>query len=85
MTSEIPLSGFIGPCNEVEEGINNDDLLSRAFGSNVTEDILDEWIKESDINKDGKIDYSDFLQKIKQQKKEGAETIIDNKMYVFII
>ena len=65
-------------CNDTK----TNDLVSQAFGQNITEDILEKWIMESDINKDGKVNYNSFLHKIKHQKKKRAENYLFKEMYV---
>ena len=42
------------------EDSKKNDLVVKAFGENLTEDVLEKWIKESDISNDGKVDYHDF-------------------------
>ena len=66
MPKENSAFGSDHVCKETD----TNELVSEAFGHNITEDILEKWIIESDINKNGKVNYSSFLHKMKQQKKK---------------
>ena len=51
-------------------------IFLQAFGANTTDDVLEEWIKESDADGDAKVDFHEFLKfnamSIKKKKdKEG--------------
>ena len=56
------------------------DLVVKAFGENLTEDVLEKWIKESDISNDGKVNYHDFLRKMSQNKKKQTENLLYAEM-----
>ena len=56
------------------------DLVVKAFGENLTEDVLEKWIKESDISNDGKVNYHDFLRKLSQSKKKQTENLLYAEM-----
>ena len=58
----------------------NNDLVVKAFGENLTEDVLEKWIKESDISNDGKVNYHDFLRKMSQNKKKQTENFLYAEM-----
>ena len=66
--------------NDTCKDTKTNDLVSQAFGQNITEDILEKWIMESDINKAGKVNYNSFLHKIKYQKKKKAENYLFKEM-----
>ena len=66
--------------NDTCKDTKTNDLVSQAFGQNITEDILEKWIMESDINEDGKVNYNSFLHKIKHQKKKSAENYLFKEM-----
>ena len=56
------------------------DLVIKAFGENLTEDVLEKWIKESDISHDGKVNYHNFLRKMSQNKKTQTENFLYAEM-----
>ena len=56
------------------------DLVVKAFGENLTEDVLEKWIKESDVSNDGKVNYHDFLRKLSQSKKKQTENFLYAEM-----
>ena len=45
-------------------------VVNKAFGGNLSDEILQEWITRTDIDGDGEIDFGEFLKgRLNQAKK----------------
>ena len=67
-------------CREQILNDKKNDLVVKAFGKNLTEDVLEKWIKESGVSNDGKVNYHDFLRKMSQNKKKQTENLLYAEM-----
>jgi len=59
-------------------------VVNKAFGGNADENVLGEWIKESDTSGDGKVDFHEFLKfnamSLKKKKDQDQEGFFCNEM-----
>ena len=80
MAKDFSKTSFKAYGGGAEQDSKKNDLVVKAFGKNLTEDVLEKWIKESDVSNDGKVNYHDFLRKMSQNKKKQTENLLYAEM-----